>query len=870
MHMENKKMLKTLVKSMFSRNIATLFIILAISIFLLLPMVLVNASDSVLAMIKQNREQVYGKFTDIYYDYNVSAEENELMLNDSYIAGNFYNMSYRSCGVLYIVEQLYIDDNKYNMGYADDTAIDLGSITLLQGRWPQNTNEVAVTKSGLEVLGTDIGLNDTVYISGKEYTITGVVSDYGRLWPKGQKQSENEATDIDIFVCRDEAVDKYSANEFMSYVILFDRNTDIATEVQHNDNFYYNTNGRLGADEALFRVPDGFIIIIFVVCTFLLFSILFLAKKRIEKRYSIFWKLGLSAKRCRLYISIEMLVNALIGNVVGIILGIAGTKLAVSILEKRLGSMIPISYSCQTAFIMAMCDTVIAVVLGNILFGINKRQKQQRLHGHKTKRSGICRLAFLEFYESKNIFITMCFMLAASVSFIYYINQFNISFVEETEYEEVAGKMPVDYDYELYTEPVATTPMNQGDICIVDTYERDGALDATLKEISNLDGIKAAYGYKENNKIYILEEDNVFCDYLDISDYFFDGRYESVDVNGKLNEIVGYEDKTVIRTKVVGYPEEDVLGFSEFVTEGRINIDKLNSGEEIILVVPAYSSYTEVYDDGNIDSILEPVEYDSENAINDTMYHVGDEILLSELKLLSDINGGINEEKIKTDIERTDFKVKIGAIIRCNVGWFEKETAIGSTYKFITTNDGLDKYGIDVTYNRIRIYAEDNADVTLLSNELYSIAADYPRMALEDMTSQLKNYRELNYLVSLMCILLMVLVVMAGGVTMVTQMLSKTKLNNEYYRLYRMNGLHFSDIIYMFFIQILVVTVLGIIIMFPICYLMMWSIGISSPVTFGGIIVSADMLRLICLYLAVSIVVCIVGSAAGVLNYGRR
>ena len=863
-------MIKTIIKSMFCKNVANHFIVLGISIFILLPMVLINSSDSVLFMVIQNREEVYGKFSDIYYDYNSSYTDGGMVINKDYMDRVFGDMSYEKYGVLYIVEQLNIREKKYNLGYVDDNAIELGKIKLKEGDFPQNKNQISITESALEMLGNNVGVNDSVNICGEEYTIAGIISDYGRLWPKGEKQTQNEAADIDVFICREDAIEKYNAYDFVSYIILLDRNKEVSSDIQYNDNFYYNTNGQLGEDENLFRVPDGFMVIIFVVCTFLLFNILFLAKNRIERRYHIFWRLGLSKKRSRLYICAEMLVNATIGNVLGFLLGFMGTNIAVHVLEHRIGNTIAIHYNVATIAFMMTADTIIAVVAGNILYGINRVEHTQRMRIRRAKKSGILRLALLEFYRSKKIFITMLIMLAVSISFIYYINQFNTTFVEETKYEEVAGKMPLNYDYELYTEKIATSPMSNGDICIVDTYERDGAADTTLKEILNLKGVKEAYGYKENNKMYILEGPDTFCEYLDISDYFLDGMYNSTDVSPDLNKAVGYEDNTVIRTKVVGYPAEDMLDFAEYVIDGKINIDKLNAGEEIILVVPAFKNYIEECDDGSIGSTLEPVEYDSEGAINDTLFHVGDEILLSELKILSDTNGGMNESEVASDIERKDVKVKIGAIIRSNVGWFEKESLTGSTYKFMSTNEGFENYGIDVTYNRIRVYARDNTDINLLTNELSSIAMNYPRMTLDNRTNQLKNYRELNYLISLMCILLTALVFIVGVVTTTTQMLSKTKIHMEYYHLYIMNGLHFSEIAYLFFIQIILVIVLAIVVMIPISHIIMYSIGVKSFASVLYIITSIDIARLLSIYFVLIIVICVVCSTICVRNYSKK
>lgn len=863
------KMLKPVIKSMFSRNVANYFIILGIAIFLLLPMVFVNSADSILAMVKQDRGDVYGEFTDIYYDYNVSGAENEMLIDENYISRVFGDMAYKRYGVLYVVEQIKVYDEKYNLGYADDTAAELGRIALKEGELPRNEAEIAITESALKVLGAEVKVGDSVNVSGENYVVTGIVDDYGRLWPKGEKQSESDATDIDFFVCKDTAIDRYNKNSFLSYVVMIDRNTDISSDIQYSEDFYYNTNGQLGDEENLFYVPDGFIVIIFVVCTFLLFNILFMAKRKIDRKYYIFWRLGLSKKYCRLYVSVEMLVNAIIGNILGCLLGNLGTKAAIGILEQRIGKTIPVIYNISIVIFMILADTIILVALGNVLYGISKKVDKRKIHIHKPKKSGICRLAFLEFSGNRKTFITMFIMLAVSISFIYYINEFNSTFVEKTEYEEVPGKMPLDYDYELYTELMATTAMSEDDICIVDTYERDGATDVTLKEISDLSGVEKAYGYKENNKIYILEEQDAFCDYIDISDYFLDGMYNSTDISPELNMNVGYGDNTVIRTKVMGYTEEDILGFEKYVAEGKIDINKLNSGEEIILVVPAFKYYVEEFEDGSIGSTLEPIEYNLEGAINDTMYHVGDEVTLSELKVLSDTNGGMNESEIATNIERKDVKVKIGAIIRSSVGWFERETPLGSTYKFISTNDGFASYGIDVTYNRIRIYAEDSADINLLTNELFSIASNYPRMTLDNLTSQLKNYRELNYLVSLMCILLISLVFIVGVVTTVTQMLSKTKIYKEYYRLYRMNGLHFGDVIYLFFIQIVIVIAIAIIIMLPISCLIMYSLGVTSLAIFWGIMNSIDMIRLLCIYFAVIIMICVASSAICVRNFEK-
>lgn len=855
----NRKMIKTVLKSMFAKNIANIFIIMGISIYVILPMVLTSSSESMLSTVKDNRSNVYGDFSDIYYDYDVTKKDDDVLLEQEYIDKIVGEMECEEYGILNIVAQLDIENIKYNIGWCDDAALKLGRIKLIEGKMPVSSTELALTEETLDVLGRDVTIGDNIEVAGKEYTITGILANYGRLWPKGEKQTENKATDIDIFVNEDEALKIYKSAGFISYVVLIDRNTEIASNIQYGENYYYNTNGQLGEDSRLFYVPDGFITIVVVVCTFLLFNILFMVRNKIDEKYAILWRLGLSKRKCRLYLSLEMFVNALIGNILGIALGMLGTKVSIGILEKQLSSAIIIKYDIKTILLMILIDTFIVIIIGNIFYGIKNDKNGLRLRIHKPKRNGIYRLAFVEFKKSKKIFITMVFMLASSISFVYYINQFNKTFVDSNEYEEVEGKMPINYDYELYTEPINTTPMDDGDVCIVDTYERDGANEETLKNILGLDGVKSAYGYKENNKIYILEESEAFSTYLDLTDYFIDGVYDNrMYVSQGLSDIVGYGDNTVIRTKIMGYPEEDIFEFGKYVVEGKIDIDKINSGEEIILVVPAYRNTVETYSDGSMGSFLEPVAYDEVGAINDTLYHVGDKVLLSELKLLTDINGGLSEDEVKANIRRTDVTVRIGAIIRSNVGWFEKETEVGATYKFITTNKGLESYGVDATYNRIRIYASESADVEILSNQIASIAIDYPRMSLDNMTNQLKNYRELNYLLSLICKLLMVMVLVIGVITIVSQMISKSRIHNEYYRLYRMNGMHFIEVVFMFFVQIVIVVLVSFALMLPMTYIIFCGVGVTSVAAYIKLISSAKMIRVICAYIGAVIVMCTV------------
>ena len=235
----NRKMIKTVLKSMFAKNIANIFIIMGISIYVILPMVLTSSSESMLSTVKDNRSNVYGDFSDIYYDYDVTKKDDDVLLEQEYIDKIVGEMECEEYGILNIVAQLDIENIKYNIGWCDDAALKLGRIKLIEGKMPVSSTELALTEETLDVLGRDVTIGDNIEVAGKEYTITGILANYGRLWPKGEKQTENGATDIDVFVCEDEALNIYKSTRIISYVVLIDRNTEIASNIQYGENLYY-------------------------------------------------------------------------------------------------------------------------------------------------------------------------------------------------------------------------------------------------------------------------------------------------------------------------------------------------------------------------------------------------------------------------------------------------------------------------------------------------------------------------------------------------------------------------------------------------------------------------------------------------------
>ncbi len=97
------------------------------------------------------------------------------------------------CGVIGITGYTSIHNEEYCIGYADEIARDSLSVKLINGKLPENVNEIAVTDSILKKMNVNIGDTVSLTLSSdnsetREYVITGTVNDYYSLFNNGEHQ----------------------------------------------------------------------------------------------------------------------------------------------------------------------------------------------------------------------------------------------------------------------------------------------------------------------------------------------------------------------------------------------------------------------------------------------------------------------------------------------------------------------------------------------------------------------------------------------------------------------------------------------------------------------------------------------------------
>lgn len=96
----------------------------------------------------------------------------------------------RYCGLIGITGYTNLQNDEYCIGYADEIARDSLSVKLINGKLPENKNEIAVTDSMLEILNVNIGDTVTLDMTSespgqREFVITGTVNDYYSLFTNG-------------------------------------------------------------------------------------------------------------------------------------------------------------------------------------------------------------------------------------------------------------------------------------------------------------------------------------------------------------------------------------------------------------------------------------------------------------------------------------------------------------------------------------------------------------------------------------------------------------------------------------------------------------------------------------------------------------
>lgn len=234
---------------------------------------------------------------------------------------------------------------------------------------------------------------------------------------------------------------------------------------------------------------------------------------------------------------------------------------------------------------------------------------------------------------------------------------------------------------------------------------------------------KYEYGFGEGENLKPEEIVEYYKNGPDYSDEYIEFK-----------EAVNYESEP-FGTRIQTQNEESLLSLNKFLLDGKIDIEKLNSGEEVILVAPeeiAYSikynsdgSYASYGHDYITDGYYENYRSGYTEILREKMpFKAGDTVKLSMLFNYNKKENKIleHEKAYDYEYERYDREAKIGAIISNNTnnGFWNRLPM------FLTTNQGISEFGCPLRYEFIDINTVDEMTPEIEEEiEAFFRAAEY-------------------------------------------------------------------------------------------------------------------------------------------------
>lgn len=203
----------------------------------------------------------------------------------------------------------------------------------------------------------------------------------------------------------------------------------------------------------------------------------------------------------------------------------------------------------------------------------------------------------------------------------------------------------------------------------------------------------------------------------------------------ELQEKFGYGE--LMAKKLYSIDENAIAEAEKYVFDGKINIKKLNAGEEIILIAPekigVYFKETEYkYDSAGLNTAVNEKVSEQDCIFTDACdFHAGDKLTLSMLTASQPVGNEDGSTAIPDNTTRQDKEVTIGAIIKdIPDDW---HMSYYSDLGILTTTSGMNHFVENQKYHELSFYlnqdctAEINSEIVdIISNITDSVeASDY-------------------------------------------------------------------------------------------------------------------------------------------------
>lgn len=738
----------------------------------LLPVLFLTVTDSLLLTTREKRLDLYGAFSDLYYTSLSGAETAERLEKGTYPASLPWQGTADDTGGIYRLGEV---------GFAEEQAQTGGRMRLAEGNFPE-TGQAVLTR--YEADRRELSLGDVVETEAGNFTVSGILRDYGTLWCSNSSQTLEQRENPQILLCRADfaawAESRGSETVWVKYLAM---GAEIVPGQYQKD---YNLVQNEAILHSSFQVPQILLWLTYLCAGFLLLQLMLAGLPGIREKMRVYRLLGVPARQAPWLFFLDLawlyLFALPVGAVGGVALAAVLCRVGSGLGEVELFFSLNLSY-LVTAVGVSLLLTL-AAGLGPALALIRVSPLEQDTGGGRRRRL---------FPALTGIFLAGVFLLyGCSLCYLQFYKNQNLSF-------PVFGKMESDYDYELLAARVSSdtsyldeqgnslslSVMEEGDVMFLYNAAFTGATGEDLAALAETPGILQVSGYKENTELYLAAD---LEDPYEAARQGFSGGALSPEVMSCFEMEGDFMD-----TSLAGYSDEELLFFQPYVAEGEINLEKLRSGEEVILVAPDLALEELTFSDGLTGQqilFLEPGGYTgAPGQYRSEHWQAGDTVTLIELASDNpELAGFADREIIRKELVRKDYTVRIGAVIRSRVGWFENSWRPDTTYRFFTSNQAFDALGMKRTYDRVRVYGEPGADPVQLEETMLRFASAHPDMSFDNRYSRMEEYRQYFWMLSMLAAALSAMAVTMGLVMLGSQLLLRVTEDRKWYGLYQIAG----------------------------------------------------------------------------------
>lgn len=786
------KKFSLILKDIF-RSKSSLLVIFSIILVIIIPIVLYFTSSSFIDTANKEANKMYGYFDNILYDTNDSDEKKYSDFIDS--AGKIE--------VLQNVNSNNSDNIDFVIGYFDDTARELASIKLIEGEYPKNQNEIALCNSVIYKNNLSKNIGSIIKIQEKEYKLVGIINDYYALW---NKPTDNNDILLPNALISYDSKSKY-INILQTHFLLKNSNPFTAEIYSENEMLVSNVNRSEKNEGKKYNIPI-FVIVLTTICSVLLtVYIFFYYFEKEKKKLSILRCLSLTKAETILYSFVKVIVMLFISLPFGILLGYSISAIIIKIFNKVLlldnevifvpayaiFSVIICLITLLVSFIIISIKIVKLTPLGIIKKDINGKNRLFLKEQNQTRRINLFKLAFLElklhFKNSIIIILLLSFSLSLFVSLSVYMKSY------ASQKSDVQGRMSLNFDYEFLTDQYISdiSYVNEnGKVTNLNSIPNEDSVyyvmdhtkiisDEIVNEMKHESDIKTVNNYLEINDLYLLnspsENDTPYLEGYFNDDILNDEMKNCFSINGNVRGI-----------QYFGYSEDELLKMNSKVVEGEINIDKIRSGEEIVLMAPMYelknlNGYT-------VQSFITSDEYNGKNQYIDTNYSVNDEIeIIQFLPKNNNLKGYINEEQAENELNCVRRKVKIGAIIYERIAWFDSLSQPPTAYTLIGLNDTIKHLALSPTVSRTQVFLKDTSSYEDFDSIIQYYKNELNGFSFRNNAAELQEFKEFKVIINILCYSLIGII----SLIVISIILIEDKItiyrNKKFYALLHLNGL---------------------------------------------------------------------------------